>query len=233
MHVPANHEIETFTGQYVDVSNPDPSTIRLADIAHGLSNVCRYSGQCAWFYSVAEHAVAVCLYVKARGGSAEDQLKALHHDDPESFLTDIPRPLKSLLLPQYEEITRLMEQAIATALNVPTLDPLSHALVKEADNAILMLEAKALLPSRGENWAGNGCNIDCFPAGDEDWAPSCYPPEQAEAHFIAMHEALMLETGRTGIGRTINLSGVGPLTDVYIGEYDTVIYDHELEGDFT
>jgi hypothetical protein len=57
MHAPSQHEVETFSGLFVDTNNPDPSTILLKDIAHALSNTCRFGGHCDGFYSVAEHSV--------------------------------------------------------------------------------------------------------------------------------------------------------------------------------
>ena len=57
MHTPTKHEVETFSGLYVDTKSPKPETIRLEDVAHALANTCRYGGHCLRFYSVAEHAV--------------------------------------------------------------------------------------------------------------------------------------------------------------------------------
>ena len=51
-HIAANHEIETVSGLFVDVHSPAPTTIRLEDIAHALSQTCRYGGHCSEFYCV-------------------------------------------------------------------------------------------------------------------------------------------------------------------------------------
>ncbi len=53
--------MQTFTGKRLDLSPPDPSQIDIEDIAHGLSLLCRFNGQCTNFYSVAEHSVHVSL----------------------------------------------------------------------------------------------------------------------------------------------------------------------------
>ena len=50
-------ELDTFTGKMVSIFSPDPDTICFEDIAHSLSNMCRYNGHCNDFYSVAEHLV--------------------------------------------------------------------------------------------------------------------------------------------------------------------------------
>jgi 5'-nucleotidase len=249
-HVPQNNEIETFTGQYVDVSNPDPSTISLEAIAHGLSGEGRYNNQCRRFYSVAEHAVAVSKRLQRLGADRMTQLIGLHHDDPEAYLKDIPRPIKSLLEPQYGELTRRMEDAISTALGLPLSDPLLHATVKEVDSWALIIEAYWLLPSRGENWIGTdsdwsqGLSADItteFDPAAADWRPACYSPEMAEQQFLARHYELVSiahpeELRAAPRGRVVNLGRHGMLTDVYVGELDTVVfdkpYDYEREEVF-
>ena len=45
----------------IDLKNPDPESFDIDDIALGLSHVCRYSGQCSSFYSVAEHSLLCAL----------------------------------------------------------------------------------------------------------------------------------------------------------------------------
>ena len=49
--------IRTFTGKTINLIMPKEEDIDILDIAHGLSNVCRYNGHCSKFYSVAEHSV--------------------------------------------------------------------------------------------------------------------------------------------------------------------------------
>jgi uncharacterized protein len=51
--------ITLMSGTYFDFLDPAGSDFKIEDIAHGLSNICRYAGQCCRFYSVAEH----CLHV--------------------------------------------------------------------------------------------------------------------------------------------------------------------------
>lgn len=42
--------IRTYSGVYFDVFNPDPELILIDDIAHALSQLCRYGGHCDPFY---------------------------------------------------------------------------------------------------------------------------------------------------------------------------------------
>jgi hypothetical protein len=76
MHTPTKHEVETFSGLYVDTEDPRPDTIRLEDIAHALANTCRYGGHCSRFYSVAEHAVFCSIRIERKGGGRRTRLPA-------------------------------------------------------------------------------------------------------------------------------------------------------------
>lgn len=195
-HIPKDHEIETFSGRFVDLSNPQPDTIVLEDIAHGLSHTCRYNGQIE-FYSVAEHAVAVSERLETLGYTREMCMIGLHHDDAEAYLGDVTRPLKSLLQPAYGVLTKRMEMTIAAALDLPMLvDPLGFSAVKDADNWALLREAKVLLPSMGEGWAGHGCNWDfdldvLTESKPSNWGPSCLSPTDAEGLFLTRHWELI------------------------------------------
>ena len=200
-HVPSNHEVETYSGRYVDTQHPGVSTIHLDDIAHALSNICRYGGHSRWHYSVAQHAVFVSERLRRRGYSRAVQLGGLHHDDPEAYLSDIPRPTKGLLGPRYETLTRRMELAIFVALDLGrygvTEDMLHGEEIKDSDNWSLFVEAKHLLPSQGINWAGSqlddwGVRRDGLPSRivTPDYWLGQISPMTAKGLFLARHKEL-------------------------------------------
>lgn len=81
--------IQTFTGRHIEPLNPSWEDIDIVDIAHGLSNICRYGGQCSSHYSVAQHSVYVSYNVKPK-----NMLNALLHDASEAYLGDVPSPIK-------------------------------------------------------------------------------------------------------------------------------------------
>lgn len=199
-HIPTEYEVETFSGSYVDVNRPKPDTIYLRDIAHALSNICRYGGHSKHFYSVAQHSVFCAERVRRCGGGRLQQIAALHHDDAEAFLGDIPRPLKPLLGAAYERLTNRMDQAIITALSLPVGKEDLHATkVKEADNWSLFVEAKHLLPSEGRHWwdgAQGAAQWGLPPRPRRIIVPDYYhpyvlSPNNARDMFLRTHARLM------------------------------------------
>ena len=200
-HVPTAHEVETFSGNFVDTKNPQPETIVLEDIAHALAMTCRYGGHSLRFYSVAEHAVFVSRRLEALGMSREMCLAGLHHDDAEAYLGDIPRPIKPLLGAKYRHLTARMDRVIVEALGfLPAVGEAMHGKhVKEADIWALLIEARHLLPSRGINWSGSFAEweIDSAVYVRETarrtpiyWTRGIAPAE-AEGLYLSRHWALV------------------------------------------
>lgn len=194
-HVPGPHEIETYTGKYVDLEHPQAHQIDLESVARGLSNTCRYNGQ-VQFYSVAEHAVMVARRLERQGHDAWTQLAGLHHDDAEAFLGDVTRPLKSLFQPLYGDLTERMDRAITQALRLPFGHrEFDDPRVKDADNWALFIEADHLLPSRGKHWGGSGAaweiGEDSDRETDRDLWTGGQDPWTAADTWLAHHKYLM------------------------------------------
>lgn len=199
-HVPTKHEVETFTGLYVDTERPQASTIDLHDIAHALAQTCRYGGHTSTFYSVAEHAVLVSRRLEALGQPKHVCLAGLHHDDAEAYLGDIPRPLKIHLGARYRVLSDRMDEAIVQALLFqhlpgPRASDFHAPEVKEADNWALFIEARHLLPSRGINWSGSAEDWDLGTAASTSKRTPPYwtaglSPSDAEGLFLTRHYEL-------------------------------------------
>lgn len=99
--------ILTFTGKTVDLANPKVEDIDIADIAHALAGLNRYTGHTQRYMSVAEHSLLVSGFC-----SNPYRLEGLMHDAQEAYLGDMSSPLKSMF-PEYKALERRWEQAIA------------------------------------------------------------------------------------------------------------------------
>lgn len=142
--------VETFTGRQVFPLNPNVADIDLEDIAHGLSQICRFTGQTSEFWSVAQHSLLVDMLITADYGEADTEMRlaALLHDATEAYLSDIARPLK-LCMPQYKEDEARLESVIAKRFNIAYPWPKA---IKMADTVALTIEAYELMPSKGREW---------------------------------------------------------------------------------
>lgn len=141
--------IQTCRGGTFNLENPNPEDIVLSDVAHALSHICRYTGHCSVFYSVAQHSV-LCSRLAAERGHGEDiQREALLHDATEAYVGDVASPLKALL-PDYVEVEARVRRALASRFSLCREVPKA---VKELDQALLMWEAPRLLgPLVGDGW---------------------------------------------------------------------------------
>jgi len=84
--------IRTNSGINFNVFEPTLEMICIEDIAHSLSNQCRFGGHLPEFYSVAQHCLMCSSLV-----SPKYKLQALLHDASEAYLLDIPTPIKNRL----------------------------------------------------------------------------------------------------------------------------------------
>lgn len=137
--------IQTFSGQRFQPLNPMSSTINIIDIAHSLSQQCRFTGHTKEFYSVAQHCVLVsylCDYA--------DRLHGLLHDASEYVICDFSSPLKkSGKFNYYIEVEKKIQDAIYDKFGLTTQEPKS---VKMADMILLATEARDLLPVKRDDW---------------------------------------------------------------------------------
>ena len=76
------------------ILHPDPEKIRIEDIAHALSLLCRGNGHVRTFYSVGQHCLAAAKEAAAREDSRRVILAALLHDATECYLSDVPIPTR-------------------------------------------------------------------------------------------------------------------------------------------
>jgi 5'-deoxynucleotidase YfbR-like HD superfamily hydrolase len=161
------------SGCYFDFNQPEASDFSLDDIAHGLSNLCRFTGQCREFYSVAQHSFLASYLVPPPYA-----LQALMHDAAEALVGDMSSPLKQML-PAYKEIELRVERAIFARFGLPEH---LHPCVKQADLVMLATEQRDLmdLSCAWKPW-------ECLEGIDpkEGWTIAPRPPREAKAAFIS------------------------------------------------
>ena len=131
--------IRTYTGQYVDVFNPDPNTFHLVDIAVGLAYENRWNNQNKFHYSVAQHSLLVADLVPD-----ELQLHALFHDASDAYIGDLSRPIKKLC-PEFQTIESTLMVNLASTFGFTW--PKAQE-VEDADKCVMRLEYLAMMVAR-------------------------------------------------------------------------------------
>ena len=130
----------TFTGRKFHFKDPSPEEICIEDIAHHLSLLCRFTGACRVFYSVAEHGIRVAQLLPKRL-----QLSGLLHDSPETYINDISRPVK--YSHKLDGTEKIIMEAIIDKYGITPYDP----EVKEADNILCATEGRDLMANT-DDW---------------------------------------------------------------------------------
>jgi hypothetical protein len=126
--------------------------VSLSDIARSLSNQCRFAGHLKrdrW-YSVAEHSVNVADWIYEETKSKESAFAALFHDASETYLVDVPKPIKPYLEGYKEieqQVTRIIEQVFGIHPGQT-----GDALIKEADCRLLIDERAELCYDYDLDW---------------------------------------------------------------------------------
>jgi 5'-deoxynucleotidase YfbR-like HD superfamily hydrolase len=164
----------TNTGQYVHFTRLADHQYTIQEIAAALSKICRYTGHCREFYSVAQHCVYASQMVPQYG------LTALLHDASEAYLGDVSTHLKALLS-DYKGLEEECERAIAETFGIPYPYPPE---VKEADMRLLITEKQQLMPTTAEckfHWP----NIQPYP-----FTIVPMSPKDAEAAFLRRFKEL-------------------------------------------
>ncbi len=142
--------IETFSGLPFLPLSPIPDDIRIQDIAHALSQQCRFAGHTRVFYSVAEHCVRVSQLLDFWGERRSVILQGLLHDASEAYLVDIPTPLKqSAEFAGYRTSEAHLQALIYDSFGLGVNE---HLIVRKADAVLLSTEARDLMPFRPAHW---------------------------------------------------------------------------------
>ena len=166
----------------------DEPKFDIEEIAHAGSNVCRYGGHARRFYSVDEHEILVATIMEQLG--LGDPFEGLMHDGHESYLMDLPKPWKAAL-PDYVALEHRLERSMRVQFGLP---PEITAGCKTADLIALAIEARHLLPNKGDDFMwpeGIIAQANRF----RDWQVPCFSPEIARDHFLATYSELRYGRG--------------------------------------
>jgi hypothetical protein len=163
----------TYTGKHVHPLSPSADEIDIEDVAHSLSQMCRFLGHTDGFYSIAQHSVLVSELVPR-----QDALWGVLHDASEAFLCDLPAPIKRDPEMGFYRIAedRLM-RAICRKFG---LRPEMPASVMAADKVALATEFRDVTTMDDPDWIVAECGV----APLSDYAIFPWPAAVAEDRFL-------------------------------------------------
>lgn len=167
--------------------------IRIQDVAHALSQICRYGGHTNSFYSVAAHSLEVARRVQQRlvkhialpeydpAVARRMILTALLHDAGEAYLMDVIRPLKPLLV-GYSVWEENVQLALVEKFTLCWPMP---ELIHEIDHAIVPDEVRNFFPPESDAWRRYNIELaDVHPTIDP------LDPSIAEQRFLEFYYEL-------------------------------------------
>ena len=172
--------ITTYTGIRFVPTKPCEKDIKIEDIAHALSLICRGNGHVKHFFSVAQHSINCALEAKARGYEKRVQMGCLLHDASEAYLSDITRPVKKYL-PEYLKFEEQLQTMIDRKYISKPLTKSDYDQIRGVDDDMLYYELEALLK---ETQTG-------MPPVMSSQLRICVSPfEKVEQEFLALFEYL-------------------------------------------
>lgn len=131
--------ITTYSKIHFTPTEPVVADIKIEDVAHALSLLCRANGHFKSFFSVAQHSINCAMEAKERGYSKRIQLACLLHDASEAYISNITRPVKKQL-PQYMEFEERLQNAIWNKYLEQPLSDEGKIQVFKIDDAMLHYE---------------------------------------------------------------------------------------------
>jgi 5'-deoxynucleotidase YfbR-like HD superfamily hydrolase len=137
------------SGRRLDLLDPSPLDVEIADIAHGLARVARWNGQTdgAHIFSVAQHTLLVEAVARARNPRLDRSLRlaVLFHDAPEYVIGDMISPFKAVIGDAYKGVEARLLRAIHLRFGLPPERTAEATrLIKSADRGAAHLEATRL-----------------------------------------------------------------------------------------
>jgi len=183
------------SGRRLDLLDPSPLDVEIADIAHGLARVARWNGQTngAHIFSVAQHTLLVEAVMREQMPRVDVsyRLAALLHDAPEYVIGDMISPFKAVLGGDYKAVEKRLLSAIHLRFGLPAvLAPEIERQIKAADRGAAYLEATELAgfaPAEAKRLFGRDPGL---PAATRRDYLTPWTAAKAEKRFLARFEAL-------------------------------------------
>ena len=154
----------TYSGKRLSFTNPQSDQICLDDIFQALPQLCRFSGNTKYFYSVAQHSLN-CYYVAKNFYQAniETQLACLLHDAAETYISDIPSDLKGYVDEKTDDMIWEIEENIISCIydkifpeyrqRHKILNNISKEIITLVDQRMLLTEYDLLIGGYRGDWA--------------------------------------------------------------------------------
>ena len=185
------------SGRRLDLLDPSPLDIEMADIAHGLARVARWNGQTvgAHIFSVAQHSLLVEMIARQSARlDRRSRLAVLLHDAPEYVIGDMITPFKAVLGSSYKAVEARLLAAIHLRFGLPaTLPDALVVLIKTADRAAAHLEATRLAGFSATEAAQFFGRPPKFSAVIERDYLTPWPADVAEARYLERFTKLIRE----------------------------------------
>lgn len=186
------------SGRRLNLIDPSPLDIEIADIAHGLARVARWNGQTSGphIFSVAQHTLLVEAVMREQTPRIDVtwRLAALLHDAPEYVIGDMISPFKAVLGEDYKAVEKRLLSSIHIRFGLPPVlaDKIAQA-IKAADKGAAYLEATELAgfePAEAKRLFGRDPELS--PATREDYLTP-WSAAKAEKRYLVRFKALSSE----------------------------------------
>ena len=177
------------SGRRLDLLDPSPLDIEIADIAHGLARVARWNGQTsgAHIFSVAQHTLLVDVMARLHIADVDRRLglAIMLHDAPEYVIGDMITPFKAVIADSYKTVEKRLLAAIHIRFGLPSKLPESvERLIKAADRAAAFFEATRLAGFGTEEALSFFGRPTALPPSIEGDYLTPWPADAAETRFL-------------------------------------------------
>lgn len=146
--------IVTANGHELDLAYPKTANMVLADVAHSLAQINRFTGHARRPYCVAEHSLLVLDIVEHLFAPASVHLRlaALMHDAHEAYVGDMASPTKRAVGEAWYTLEHRIERTLRSAWGLHTATYEHQHAIKQADLIALATERAQLLPPSPSLW---------------------------------------------------------------------------------